>query len=467
MGVIKIAAVDSSVADKAAADVVCDGVNDQTDINTALGTGRTEVFLFNGNYQIDAPIDLPNGGILRGNSIAGVVLICNNTTAVLRSSTPGPLNIHEHVVVDSMRITAGTQNDLGCDFRGFIRSYFTRLRVSSFDLGAWFGGDLSTYASCWTNTLSEFYFTNNLVGIKLSGVNGGGLPTANNIALLRGEVLPADTAGAIAVDAVDADELIVDGCDFGYANSADGIILRANASSARIINSRFEWGAQSSGKYAVKILDGSQNHFLAGNIYTDGCSRPNVSVATPDTTRYLQLDAYARNAVADSGAPTVNDGDFFRLNAATETVMLGDGANLTLYSDAYTTRQLTVQGSNGALVPKSSLIATGSTPMATVGAAAGTGATTTIFGSDTTGIVRVDVGTAPTTGTLFTLTWATAKPSSLYAVVLTAASSNSVVAMQRLYVDQTGATATAVNVVATTALGASAFYKFYYHVIQY
>ena len=72
---ITIAAVDSSVADKAAADVVCDGVNDQADINTALGGGNIEVFLFNGNYQIDAPIDLPPGAVLRGNAEAGVVLL--------------------------------------------------------------------------------------------------------------------------------------------------------------------------------------------------------------------------------------------------------------------------------------------------------------------------------------------------------------------------------------------------------
>ncbi|MGH2550110.1 MAG: hypothetical protein ACRDHN_11995, partial [Thermomicrobiales bacterium] len=71
---IRIAAVDSSVADKAAANVVCDGVNDQADINTALGAGNIEVFLFNGHYEIDAPIDLPNGAILRGNSVAGVFL---------------------------------------------------------------------------------------------------------------------------------------------------------------------------------------------------------------------------------------------------------------------------------------------------------------------------------------------------------------------------------------------------------
>src|SRR5689334_7735222 len=82
---IKIAAVNSSAADKAAASVVCDGVNDQADINTALGSGKIQVFLFNGTYQIDAPIDLPNEGILVGNSIHGVELVCNTASGVMRS----------------------------------------------------------------------------------------------------------------------------------------------------------------------------------------------------------------------------------------------------------------------------------------------------------------------------------------------------------------------------------------------
>lgn len=461
---ITIAAVDSSVADKAAADVVCDGVNDQADINTALGSGNVEVFLFNGNYQIDAPIDLPNGGILRGNALAGVVLQCNNTTAVMRTSNPA--NRHEHVVVDSMRITAGSQNDLGCDFRGFRGSYFSRLRVTSMDVGVWFGGDLATYESSWSNTFSEFYLSDNLVGIKFSGVDSNGLSTANNIALVRGEIFGKEAMGAVAIDVIDG-EIIVDSCDIGYANQSDGIVLHANSGGSRIINSRFEWSDQDSGKYPIQILTGSQNLFIADNLYTDGCSQPNIYVQTPDTTRYLQMDAYARTSTGGAGSPTFNNGDFFRLDAVNEQVMVGDGASIGLFSDAYTTSQLNVRATDGALNPKASILTNGSTPQITPGSAAGTGASAVIFGNDTTGILRLDTGTSSTTGTLFTITWASAKPSDAYAVVLTAASSGSVVAMQRLFVDQDNATSTSIDVVASTALPASNFYKLYYHVIQY
>lgn len=461
---ITIAAVDSSVADKAAADVVCDGVNDQADINTALGGGNIEVFLFNGNYQIDAPIDLPPGAILRGNAEAGVVLHCNTTSGVMRSNDPDAF--HQHVLVESMRVTAGTQDDLGLDLRGFSLSVFNRLRVTSFDLGVWFGGDLPTYTACWTNVFSQFYLGNNLVGFKFSGLDTNGSSTANNITLREGEIDCRDASGGIAVDVVQG-QITVDACDIGYADASDGIVLRDGADSCRVVNSRFEWDDQDSGKYPVKILNGSQNHYIVGNIYTDACGRPNVYVENIDATKYIQIDAYARTGTLGNGGPAVNVGDFFRVDGVNEQVMLGDSANLTLYSDAYSTSQLAILGANGSITPKSSIQTTGLAPSGTPGAAAGSGGAVSIFGNDTNFMFRLDTGTSPTTGTLFTITWKTAKPSDHYTVVLTAASENSVAALQRIYVDQDNATGTTVDIVAIAALPAEDFFKFYVHVLQY
>jgi hypothetical protein len=457
---IKIAAVDSSVADKAAANVVCDGVNDQADINTALGGGNSEVFLFNGHYGIDAPIDLPSGAVLRGASVAGVFLNCNTTSGVVRSSAPA--SIHEHVLLDSLRFAPGTQNDLGADLRGFVRSQFNRLRIGSFDVGVWFGGNVPTYASSWTNEFSHFYLSNNQIGFKFSGTSAGGSSTANNITLSHGEIICKDASGAIGVEVIEG-EVIVDTCDIGYADQSHGIVLRENAGSCRIVNSRFEWDDQGSGIYPVLIEEGSLYHYIAGNIYTDACSVPNVFDANGASGRFVQIDGYDHSSVGAIATPKFNEA-----NSNFYDVRVGRGNDVELYSDNFSTSTLTLEGSAGALSLDGFIYSTGSTPAIAANAAAGTGGSAVVFGTDTSGIIRVDTGTGPTTGQLFTLTWTSAKPSSdNYAVVITAANSNAVTAMQRIFMDQDNATDTTISAVAVTALPASQFYKFYYQVISY
>lgn len=491
---ITIAAVDSSVADKAAADVVCDGVNDQADINTALGAGRVEVFLYNGNYQIDAPIDLPNGGILRGNSVAGVVLNCNTTSGVMRSSAPASL--HEHVLVESMRITAGTQNDLACDLRGFIRSQFNRLRVTSFDLGVWFGGDLPTYDSCWSNVFSQFYLSQNLVGFKFSGNNGAGSTTANNITLFQGEIICKDASGAIAIDVVEG-EITVESCDIGYGDQSDGIVFRAGASSCRVVNSRFEWDDQASGKYPIKIEEGSLFHYIVGNIYTDDCTVPNVYDENGASGRSIQIDPYSNNGVLTVGSPIFNANVYFQQNPvfagelyipmdANTVFGIADGNDIPAFSvstnfdrvriangtyleltDGTGTPTIALTPSDGAVTWAGNMITTGDAPTVTVGVAAGTGANVSVFGSDTAGLLVLNTGTSPSTGTALTFTWSTPKPSENYSVVLTAASASAVTALQRVYADQDNATNAAITVVASTALPASSNIRIYYQVISF
>jgi hypothetical protein len=491
---ITIAAVDSSIADKAAADVVCDGVNDQADINTALGSGNVEVFLFNGNYQIDAPIDLPDGAILRGNAVAGVVLICNTTDGVLRSSAPG--STHAHVLVESMRITAGTENDLGCDLRGFIRSQFNRLRVTSFDLGVWFGGDLTTYESCWSNVFSQFFLSQNLVGVRFSGVGSPGTTTANNITLFQGEIICKDASGAVAVDVIEG-EITVESCDIGYGDLSDGIVFHEGASACRVVNCRFEWDDQASNKYPIKIEEGSLFHYIVGNIFTDDCTVPNVYDANGSDGRTTQIDVYANNDVAPTGSPIFNSTVYFQRNPAfagelyipmdANTVFgIADGAGTPAFSvstnfdrvriangtyleltDGTGTPTITFTPSDGAMSWAGNMISTGDAPTVTVGAASGTGASALVFGSDSAGVVALNTGTSPSTGTALTFTWSTAKPSDAYSVILTAASASGLTALQRVYVDQDNATDAAIAIIATTALPASANIRLYYQVISF
>jgi hypothetical protein len=90
----KVAASDSTTQDKAKADVVCGATNSQTAINALMpfvvsppsATENVNIFFFNGNYSIDAPILVNSGCVLQGASVEGVNFNCNNTTAVFQSS---------------------------------------------------------------------------------------------------------------------------------------------------------------------------------------------------------------------------------------------------------------------------------------------------------------------------------------------------------------------------------------------
>lgn len=491
---IKIAAVDSSVADKASADVTCDGVNDQTDITTALGVGMIEVFLFNGTYQIDAPIDLPNGAILLGNSVAGVKLMCNTASGVMRSSAPA--SRHEHVLVDSMLIGPGTHSELGCDLRGFIRSQFNRLRVYNFDLGVWFGGDNPAYESSWTNVFGRFYLSSNLVGFKLSGVDSFGNSTANQIMLIEGEIICRDATGGIAIDVVNG-QILVDTCDTGYGNLSDGIVVRSGAVCS-VINSRFEWTSQNSAKNPIRIKTGSFNNFFTGNSYSAGCTIPNVLDDNGVNARYTQLDEYSRgNEVAYGSAifhvgvffgvnptfanglyipksansalaiATGTDASVFNVNTNLKITSILNGGSFRLFSDEFTTTKMNLDGSNGRLSLAGDILSTSAAPTVAPGTFAGTGATASVVGTNMAGLLTLTTGTGPGIGKVAGFTWSAAKPSANYALVLTPANAGAVTAMGRIYVDQAAATTAAASIAASIALAASSVYKFYYTVLSY
>jgi hypothetical protein len=315
--------------------------------------------------------------------------------------------------------------------------------------------------------------------------------------LFQGEVICPDTSGGIAIDVIDG-EITVDNCDIGYGSGADGIVLRDGVSTCRIVDSRFEWPDQDAGKYPIKILDGSTNHYIAGNYYTVGCTVPNVFVETPENAQYLQLDAYARfddlpdgsavlktdtllngNVTATNpvlvatdatNAVAVRHADlspFVRIDTSSDQLWVANGAEFALFSDALSTKTLGMSGQDGSITLTGPIVSDGSGPSVSIGAAAGTGAAVAIFGTDTAGVIRLTTGTGPATGQLFEITWSSPKPSDNYAVVLTAASATAVTGLQRLYMDQDNVTAASIDAIATTALGASAVHRFYYQVISF
>jgi hypothetical protein len=484
------------MADKTAADVVCDGVNDQADINTALGSGSVQVFLFDGTYQIDAPIDMPDRGILIGNSSRETELICNNANGIIRSSAPA--SRHERVLVESLFFAPGSNDTLALDLRGFVRSAFNRLTVYNFDLGVWFGGDLPTYDSCWTNVLRQAYLSENLVGVRLSGTDGGGTPTANNIIITESEVICRDEAGGIAIDVINGGELSVLSCDIGYADASEGIVLRDGVQYSRIVDSRFEWGDQDSGKYPIKVEEGSFYNFFSGNVYSGGCGKPNVFDDNGVDARYLQIDDFGTSdefpdGFADFNIDTVfnqyllskraveihsdenaalwitdaSNNSLLTANPNAKVVAMTNGSFFQMYSDEFTTQKIELNGVNGRIDLVGDIIGSSSAPSISAGAAAGTGATASVAGSNISGLITLTTGTGPSTGEVAELTWANAKPNTDYAVVLTAANANAVTAMSRVYVNQAGLSNSTAEINAGTALTASTQYKFFYTVVCY
>lgn len=492
---IKIAANDSSTADKAAADVVCGATNSQNDINSAMNADNLHLFFFNGNYSIDAPVDIRSGCILEGDSVEGAIFNCNNTTSVFRTSAPATR--HEFVMIRSLTVIVGSEDDLGLDLRGFTRSHFDRLNIAGFTVGVWFGGDLTTYESCWTNVFSRFRIDNCATAVKLSGIDGNGNPTANNILLTAGELNCRDATGAKAIDAI-ASELNVEFCDIGYGDASAGIVLGSNSNNARSVDCRFEWDNQDPSVYPISIATNSFYHYIVGNIYTGGCTVPNLYDANGSTGRYLQLDDFQRSADYPDGfvdfnidvyfrrSPTFPNGVFVQgdmnsafaavtssndsilsLSTLTPRMSLLNGTELRLYSDEYTTATMNLDASNGTFSLDGNIVSTGNAPSVSPSTAAGTGATASLSGTGTCGLLTLTTGTGPTTGKVASIFWSGDKPSANYAVILTAANAAAVTGLSRLYIDQSAATTSAAALTASVALAASTTYKFYYSVLSY
>jgi len=441
-----------------------------------------------------------------------VRLNCNNGTAVFQSSVPAVT--HQLVQIDSFEInagTAGTHDVLACDFRGFVRSQFSHLFIWNFTTGVWFGGDLPTYTDCWTNVLSRFYISNCLVGVKLQGTAPGGGPTANNITLTEGEIICRNAAGGKAIDAIDGAPT-VEKTDIGYGNASAGIVLGANTNNTRIVDSRFEWDAQNAGLYPISIAAGSFYHYFAGNIFTSGCTEPHIYDANINPTtgvggRYLQInDCQANNSPLYPGGPVFGNGfidvnidTFFRrsptfpegvfvqgdmnsafaaetaagasvfsVNTNGKQLNMLNGSAINLFSDEYTTSKMYLDGSNGRVTLTGDIISSGLAASASPATAAGVGASAYIGGHNMAGWLTLVTGTGPSTGKIVGINWGSTKPSSGYALVLTAANAAAVTAMGRIFVDISSAqTASVASINAATALTASTTYTFVYHVINY
>jgi hypothetical protein len=146
--------------------------------------------------------------------------------------------------------------------------------------------------------------------------------------------------------------------------------------------------------------------------------------------------------------------------------------NINAYMDATVSlKGLYVDGTGGATVTTvvGKVIARSAAPSVAPGAAAGGSPTISVGGSDTAGYVDLTVGSMPTTGTLFTVTFSSAFPTIMGAagpiVLLTPGNANAAAlsGTSQVYVSSLN-TANFVVTTGSAALGSVAF-RWYFHTI--
>ena len=253
--------------------------------------------------------------------------------------------------------------------------------------------------------------------------------------ITKGTISLPNTSGAKAIDAIDA-QLVVETCDIGYGDAASGIVL-GECPGAKIVNSRFEWGNQSSSVYPISIVTNSFYHFFSGNSFTGGCTSQTSTTKTSTQPRMreaiLQINDFQSNSVAGGAYPPFPDGfvDFnidvyFRrpptfpagvfvqgnlnsafaasksnsswiidVNTNNKQLAILNGGGINLFPDEYLTSNMYLDGSNGRTYFGGDLISAASAPTLTNGAGSGTRPTNSITGTNTSGLLKIKPGTSP------------------------------------------------------------------------
>lgn len=214
--------------------------------------------------------------------------------------------------------------------------------------------------------------------------------------------------------------------------------------------------------FTKRTLTGTANQVTVTN--GDGASG-NPTLSLPSA---ITLPGTLLINTASATAFRVQDGsgnNVFIVNESSSPgiVAIEQGAVFVLYSDQATTERWRISAATGHT--KTS----GTSPSISAGAAAGTSPTVAILGTDKGGRIQIGVGTSPATGTLATVTFASAYASSTYRVLLYAADPDaSATGATRVYVDASTLTTTTFDVKVTgSALTASTTYFWWFDVEEY
>jgi len=388
---ILVAASNSSAGDKAAADYIATGTNDQTQINAALtsadpaGTGRKtgKVVLFAGTYTIGATISVPNNTTLAGSGAGTVITIPNSVnasfTAVTNTTTGGN---GTGVVIQDLKLdgnkagqSVGSYGMFGITFNGMGSSTLQGGKILNVWVNNWYGNGafLWTYSGIYISTGQHNTISNAMVqgnstnGIAITGTyntvtgsdfagNNYGIHLNANNNTITGNSSSGNTAIGIYLEGANQNTIsgnvatgntnqniylftsssnTVSGNQALGSGASDGIGL-ASTSTYNIISSNIIQANSSGG---VSIASTSTNNTITGNkIHNNGgnsnkgiyFSNSNSNVITNNTISDLTTPTSNNPINIDSSsANTYLSNNYFSSTAANGTI--ADASTTTVY----------------------------------------------------------------------------------------------------------------------------------------
>jgi len=128
---VVVAAADTPSFLKDRADIICDGVSDQEDINSAFSFAPT-VYLCPGTYVIDGPIVIPSHVQLIGAGPSSVIKLKDNYNADINMIyNSDPVNGNTEITISNLTIDGNKQNQAGGNIIGIYLYNVTSSKVES------------------------------------------------------------------------------------------------------------------------------------------------------------------------------------------------------------------------------------------------------------------------------------------------------------------------------------------------
>jgi len=419
---VLVAATDSSVAAKAAADYIADGTADDAEITSAIAEaiatttnnlGSRKVYLFAGTYTIADTISLPNnftlsgagkGTLLQFGNLGGVSknMLTNTTTGGSGTGiTIRDLKLDGNKTTNSTDTFTGIYLDgAGSSSANSAGATITGVLVQNFENN---GIHLTNSAN---NTITgNIIQSNDDHGIYTNTATTGNhdIITNNTITsnTLNGIYLNATVRSVVSGNFIGSNGNYGLRIESGSNNNITGNILRSNT------------GTGSTSSIHIIGGGGTEAHLIADNNITDTAGTGyaiNLSDATVDGV-YL-----SNNTFSGTGASTINDasggdtvysgqsnGNSYLVQPVDDFAITGNAAS----SIATTTGDLTIQGGSGTVTLGTSTNLTASGAL-TVASAASTALTLTSNAASTwktaTGNLTIDsaatlnLGTTDATG---------------------------------------------------------------------
>lgn len=327
---VLVAATDSSDADKAAADYVADGTNDEVEINAALtaanpssGTRKTgKVYLFAGTYTASATILIPNNTTLAGVGRGTLIKLSVGTgtdNLVENSDTiTGTGVVIQDIRLDGSLGTGGTQHGIYLNAMGAGSSSSARqgAKLSNLWVNSFQNAGIYIDSSA-NNTISGNTFQgNNFVGIYLVGAsyntvtgnvaegNGTGIYSwgaSNNT--ISGNSSQGNIDG-ISLDGSSVNNIVT--ANSVQGNSQRGIGLLSSSNNNNLSGNKIHDNGGNTNNNGI-YLDASDANTITGNDITDTsctttCYAINIFNSTSDNN-YLSNNRFSTS----SGTATIND----------------------------------------------------------------------------------------------------------------------------------------------------------------